>query len=584
MEIDVKIIEDLEIAITKAFDNPELKRIVQYSQGVKLIELADGKNFPDTVYSLVTNENTNITKLIFKAVEYNPKNEHLQNFVHKHIKYFLGCSESHIQKEFIISLLKILYEISNFDFQSVIDSFKSSLPTKATLSEKIKFHLKDTKVSSCVKIYLILTFLLNDYPYLEDRQVLRIFFFVNNLLANISDRQLQQELKNWQDRARDQGYQLPKEKSSSTNNENKDPCTWQPYLSIVIKKLSSPDSDRYSLLGYLILENINNRNQKPDLIPLQNYIVVNNRKTDDNTTIPNYKSSKQFNFSFSQSKTEAGKKNLAKQLKMLIEESYDKIRGIRERRIRKNLIIEFFLPGNYLFENVDRWKIPYGIGCGEFIELGKKYNVIVRSYDRLNSSEFITILEQNWQKIEKIIDCLQDDINEQELIKYHQTYYTNLNSMSGRGQKIATKMKSKIGLKLICKPPKSGESCSGLVNAILESGVPIIIWAKCQDIPDQNLFNKLNQFFAPKSIKKINNLANIVYEQRVKAFEAIDTLKNNQIEEEIKDIEKDSATEPDPNEYFGYYLTIYFEETNRLSKLHDYLKDNIQNNKLRLGA
>ena len=583
MGIPGDIQNELINALIYAFPNKQkLKMMLKLKLNFTLT--IDSNDISEILFELIDNNQLEINRLIRGALRSNPNNKEIQNFVKNHIE-FLGLNRGEVIKKNLTNhLISILEEIKNFD--CVVNALKKILPDRRSsyILEDIK-NLDNPRIDKSIKIFLILEIILKDYSYDADNQeLLIIFVFIADLLANISDPQLQQKLKNWQDRARDQGYQLPKEKSSSTNNENKNTCTWQPYLSIVIKKLSSPDPDRYSLSGYLILENINNRNQKPDLIPLQNYIVVNNRKTDDNTTIPNYKSSKQFNFSFSQSKTEPDKKNLAKQLKILIEESYDKIRGIRERRISKNLIIEFFLPSKYLFENVDCWKIPYGIGCGEFIELGKKYNVIVRSYDRLNSSEFITILEQNWQKIEKIIERLQDDINEQELTKYHQTYYTNLNSMSGRGQKIATKMKSKIGLKLICKPPKSGESCSGLVNAILESGVPIIIWAKCQDIPDQNLFNKFNQFFAPKSIKKINNLANIVYEQRVKAFEAIDTLKNNQIEEEIKDIEKDSATEPDPNQYFGYYLTIYFEETNRLSKLHDYLKDNIQNNKLRLGA
>ena len=231
-------------------------------------------------------------------------------------------------------------------------------------------------------------------------------------------------------------------------------------------------------------------------------------------------------------KTEEGKKIIAKQLGLLIDESYEKIRDRNlvldnsdQDNSKRDLVIEFFLPGKHFFENVDSWEIPYGV-FGDFIQITKKYNVIIRSYDRLDNPRLLTILERSWSRINKIINDIQADLEEDDLLNYYQQNYAKLTNMTGRKSIISKEIKEKIGLKLICEPPPSCQNCKTLINVILEEGLPIIVWAKCQDNPCKSLFNELEQFLSPNLINNPNDLSTLVHQQRLKAFEAFEEKVN----------------------------------------------------------
>ncbi|MEM9926477.1 MAG: effector-associated domain EAD1-containing protein [Cyanobacteria bacterium P01_D01_bin.50] len=225
-----------------------------------------------------------------------------------------------------------------------------------------------------------------------------------------------------------------------------------------------------------------------------------------------------------------------------------------EKRIQQKtnnkykLNIEFFLPWNYLNENVEQWNTSYNDKLEPDTCIGERYTVVVRSYDRLQRPEWIGALRDRIDELQKVRGLY---LNEQ-IVKDRFEHLQELNNLNQKElrNKLSTK---KIGLKLSCPPPPvSHKTYKNLFIAILSSGIPIAIWKRSSSIPNMNSEDEFNNILNVNSLSKSSNLFELILKERKLAYQ----------EEECEN-------------YFGYDLGVLCEEPNL--EEFSYLKDALDN-------
>lgn len=194
---------------------------------------------------------------------------------------------------------------------------------------------------------------------------------------------------------------------------------------------------------------------------------------------------------------------------------------------RFDLTIEVFLPLNSLCTAVELWQAldpdndPFSIGS--------KYKVIVRSYERLREDYLIHNLNQwqeNWDRLKQVLDSVPD-IGMFE----HLDQIDNCN-----WKKLAVTLTQKLGLKLACSP--SASKHKDLFKAMLKAAVPVAIWSRCET-PSFDPVVEIDELLARGPLVKLSQ--NVLEKRR------------------------DADIEDNPEEHLGYYLTVLWEDPDRLT-------------------
>ncbi len=142
------------------------------------------------------------------------------------------------------------------------------------------------------------------------------------------------------------------------------------------------------------------------------------------------------------------------------------------------LLIEIFLPFDYLAESVDLWSIKKI----KHRKLGGEYRVIVRSYERLSDPEFQRRLREGWKQMktidrEDLCNCLKR-LEEEPNYNY---------------AALENELREQRSIGLSCLLPETAADREELFVALHETGVPLALWLRSPNLEGDYLeyFNQL---------------------------------------------------------------------------------------------
>ncbi|MBP5975438.1 hypothetical protein HW132_22570 [Brasilonema sp. CT11] len=197
-------------------------------------------------------------------------------------------------------------------------------------------------------------------------------------------------------------------------------------------------------------------------------------------------------------------------------------------------IIEFFLTIDYIHRQVEHWKL----GEDDFLDnyfIGQDYKVVVRSYDRVKYDKFLRELDKGRSRLEKF----RAELNE-PLIHNRIEYLKELDNSDWEG--LRYRLEKNIGL--LCSLPLTDEECKKLFSAIIQSGIPIAMWTRTNNITNICVEDEIKKKYSVSSLKDFRILFELLRDERKKAY-----AKNNECKN-----------------YLGYHLGVLCEDP----KLEDF--------------
>ena len=191
-----------------------------------------------------------------------------------------------------------------------------------------------------------------------------------------------------------------------------------------------------------------------------------------------------------------------------------------------NLVIELFLPFDYLAESVDLWLIPRLPRRKR--QLGREYRVIVRSYERLFDAYYADKLECIW-KLMKIFEqeVLPTRIKRLEQEKSY--CYSVLEQELTEQQTIG----------LSCFLPESDVEREDLFFALYETGVPLALWLRSRDLENDDM-SHFDHLLCAKCLLDHNHLIDQLWLKRKVAYGS-----------------------PNPQKQWGYHVAMLLDNPER---------------------
>jgi hypothetical protein len=196
-------------------------------------------------------------------------------------------------------------------------------------------------------------------------------------------------------------------------------------------------------------------------------------------------------------------KDLPDQVRLLTIAASDKLK--KDSNPGVPLTIEFFLPLKYLCEPIDQWEIRDRLSS---IRLGKKYRVVVRSYDRAVDYDFQGELNESSNRMKSLL-ANQTNLDAVLPEIYHCAEIAGLNSF-------AVALRENVGVKITCPLPKQKID---VLEEILRSGVPIAFWTRCDDCVKEDVYHGIRQFLTIELLKNPSELLRRVQNERTRALD-----------------------------------------------------------------
>ncbi|HBB31484.1 MAG TPA: hypothetical protein DDZ80_19235 [Cyanobacteria bacterium UBA8803] len=167
-----------------------------------------------------------------------------------------------------------------------------------------------------------------------------------------------------------------------------------------------------------------------------------------------------------------------------------------------NLGIEIFLPFEYLAESVDLWRIKK---IGRFQrELGREYRVVVRSYERFGNGDYGNRLLKAWNQMK----TLEQNILPTKIRRLEQEQ--NYNYLQ-----LEADLLNYLGLS--CFLPETKQEQETLFFALHETGAPLALWLRSQDIENDAIIH-FEQLLCANCLKDHNQLINELFKKRQAAY------------------------------------------------------------------
>lgn len=167
----------------------------------------------------------------------------------------------------------------------------------------------------------------------------------------------------------------------------------------------------------------------------------------------------------------------------------------------KNLVIDLFLPFEYLGKQVYCWEIEE---YGDRRRLSCDYLIFVRSYDRFIEGRFRSKLEDRWKQW---IRFFQQERNADEI--KHQFEHLDIKQIKDKShwKELEKRLleKEKFGLKSAYLPQSDGEKQKALFRTILYAGIPLAILLADGYLPERNLWEDIDQLLSVDSPITWNN-------------------------------------------------------------------------------
>lgn len=333
----------------------------------------------------------------------------LYEFIESHSDFFLTYGDEFSgDEETIRAAWEKLTQIESrkslefifFNFEIVLSEIKEGNKSELSLILKQELNiLRKSVVPSSVKIFLMIEILIRDYPLMPQSSELALDRFICYL---------------------DRGI-----------NPSPEHRAQRAYLQILVQPGAL---DKTAILrAYLSFEYIGEIYSKSDLFPLRSEREVEN---------------------FSEKKAVGA-------IVELIEDGEEAVDFKRDQgyEIDDSIVVEIFIPFQFLFDKVDRWQRRFGISLSETTPISQEHRIIFRSYDRLGTRTFRRKLKQRWRSVTATSP-----------LSFGCTCYVDVRHKSDL---ITALKKSSV---LLCTLSEADEVRESLVSAALEYGAPMVIW------------------------------------------------------------------------------------------------------------
>jgi vWA-MoxR associated protein C-terminal domain/Effector-associated domain 1 len=499
MKLSGSEFKELRIALTSAYPSKDkLKRLIRESDlSINIEEIAFGENLNDIVYKLLewSESHNNLEILLKAAYEENPNNRELKAFVEKTQTIF-GCanistSTSNFPESYWKELCLILTEI---DIDIIAEACRDTLENISKNRDILGAYPELTKldIPSLKKI------LLQKCPY-NDKQAPTIVEFAERL-ASFVEQPLKNKLNSWvKTVATELNIDLPTYPKSNILSDFSDilKSTLKSYLMIIATPIGE---NKVSLEAELIFDYQSKDNrtvpEKIDLAEIQTNIICTFAEIADNV------------YAF-------------------IRESRKKL------KIKKkfDLTIEVFLPIEYLNKNIEFQPINYN---NNISTIGYDNRLIVRCLERFTTDdeEYLTKLYERWDLLDKL---LISNRNKQDIKnRFASLSIDNCNWLELENSWLD---EERFGVKVECLPDSNIEDIK-FFQTLVKAGVPISLWAKCDNLIDIDTFDTL---LTTENLRNINLLCESVWKFRRKAY-----------------------AKPDRANYLGYHLGFLCDNPYRL--------------------
>jgi vWA-MoxR associated protein C-terminal domain len=484
----------------------DLEKLAQNALNLDLTFIVNvNQSLDDIIFDFVRYLNVEeLIKPFIRHVICKKNNTVISQFVIDNLDFLLTCTRSNSSLEEVLRHKTNLLAIQDFNlvvkaFNDVFNQLKFSRKVIfSSLIESELNYIRITNIPKEVRLFILLDILISDYPFFSDNNEVttldKLDFYLNRDFAAVS-----------------------------TEIEQK------AYLQIVFRP--SALVGQVILIAYLSFEETHNNGQTElsDMIPIK---YEQSKSTMENSSIK-----------FSE-------RNVMIQILKFIKNSLEEI-DRRQRlgyQISAPLMIEFFLPFNYLFKKIDRWTSPFGVGTLR-IPLGDRYKIVFRSYNRLIEAEYRVSLRRNWLteiQANGSFAC----ISQQVISEFHM-----FNDKAG----------------LACFLHKSKKFREGIFSIALEKGIPIIMWFE----PNQKTINHLcddpnscsNHLTQRRCLVSGGNqeLQQCILARLIQASQRHSLNDLHAIYDSIEEIKNQVGS--------GGYFAILYDEPNRLSRLAGLFKD-----------
>lgn len=172
-----------------------------------------------------------------------------------------------------------------------------------------------------------------------------------------------------------------------------------------------------------------------------------------------------------------------------------------------DLLVEFCLPWEHLVEGVDAWEFSTQVRRRlTKVRIGRKYKVVVRARDRIHDIDgsLINQLKKVWDDNEALLRSGEPKSDEWKLKSPILKSFERLKAVNE--DILIREFEQYLGMGLTCPLclVEHGEAREIVLNAVLEAGVPVVVWSRNHEIPD--LSTQLRELLAVECFSDFNIL------------------------------------------------------------------------------
>jgi vWA-MoxR associated protein C-terminal domain/Effector-associated domain 1 len=508
MGISGRLREKLKLALIETWPTPgHLEQFMDHEFDENLNVLVKSDKMDMMIFKLIKDWALPLGKLgdLIKAVtRRNPI--HIRQVISDHLPEIIEISEltlDGIPESKLSELIKLLQHPDLI--QPAVKACLVLLPDSLQHDgyEKTIKDLEDKNLSVAYRIYLILI-LLTVYPPIENKSEsnsLTVRFIQEICRQTCHNSNIERELKAF----------LPNQTSATSTIGNLESLGG--YLQIKVDRSSAPG--KFSLNCFLRHERL-----EPD-----SYIPINLDQPLE---------------AGCQKGTAYAYQDLKDPAIRLIKPGEDELNRQSERfGLRPGrLIIEFFLPYQHLFDEVDLWEIEH---MGQKVPIGSVYRVVIRSLDRFSdrAGRALPELDASWRRLE---DLRSSDISAQKWIQN----FLHIDHHDSFWDKANLQINQKIGIKITCGLPKDVTEQQKLGSKMLRTYLPFAIWTRSN------------------CMAEVSNGSRSPVSKELNKFLTIECFRDSRkLLERILEARRVSSLRDKPEEHLGHHLAILYDDPNR---------------------
>ncbi|MBW4600071.1 MAG: hypothetical protein KME29_10790 [Calothrix sp. FI2-JRJ7] len=467
--------KELRIALADAYPSKaKLNMLVTESDlSNNIDEIAFGEDFNDIIFKLISwaESNDKVNILIQAAYDENPNNAKLKEFVQNRQTIFDFAKVSNNTNSFPEHDWKeICFILTKIDIEFITDACRCTLENISKNQDVLGAYPELNKLD----IPKLKTILLQKCPD-NDKQAPTIIEFAERLAKEV-EQPYQNDLNKWvQTVATKLNIKLPTYSQSRKIFGFLKP-TLEPYLMIVVTPI---DTNKVLLKAELILDYKSKDSNAKAAIKIE----LAETKTDISCLIT----------------------QIADNIYNFIRESRKKLQGKKY-----NLTIEVFLPIQYLNNSIEFDQITFN--DSEVKPIGYEHHFLVRSLERFSTNDevYLNNLYKRWDVLEEI---LENSPNEQDLQKKFE-FLSEVNNCNWDELENSWLFEERFAIKVKCLPNSDVEQRK-FFQAILRAGVPISLWARCDNLLDIDKFDSL---LTVKHLRNFNHFFEAVWKLRRLAY------------------------------------------------------------------